>query len=275
MLNQSVKKFWKKLPRLCLIGMVGIMPSINKVAGQGFESLYEAKVFTHKGKTLPYRIMYPKNFNPEQKYPLVIFLHGSGERGNDNQKQLVHGASLFANDSVRSRFPAIVVFPQCPEDDFWANIKENPNQQGYRSIEFLPESKPTAAMDLLIRLVNGLKRESYVDSRRIYVGGLSMGGMGTFELVARIPKVFAAAFPICGGSNPESAKRYAHKVKFWVFHGAKDDVVPPQYSIDMVSSIRKLGGDARLTIYPDAGHNSWDQAFREPELLLWLFSCKK
>jgi predicted peptidase len=117
-------------------------------------------------------------------------------------------------------------------------------------------------------------RKYPVDDERVYVGGLSMGGMGTFELVRRMPKTFAAAFPICGGANPATAKKM-DDVDWWIFHGAKDDVVPPRHSEVMVKALKKEGANVKFTLYPNANHNSWDPAFTEPELLSWLFSKKK
>lgn len=245
------------------------------VKSQDILSMYKESVFSKNGKSLPYRIMYPKNFNPKQKYPLLIFLHGSGERGSDNKAQLTHGASLFASDSVRDKFPAIVIFPQCPAEDYWARVKTNQDEKGFRSFVFEPEGKPTEAMELLVELVKSFSHEKFVDRKMIYVGGLSMGGMGTFEILSRLPKTFAAAFTICGGSNPNSAKKYAKYVKVWIFHGEMDDVVSPEYSKSMAKAIQSYGGTAKLTLYPYANHNSWDSAFAEPELLPWLFSIKK
>jgi predicted peptidase len=236
---------------------------------------FQAKTFSSTGIQLPYRILYPKNFDTAKQYPLVLFLHGSGERGSDNQKQLTHGAKLFAADSVMESYPAIVVFPQCPADSYWANIDEQNQPDGSRTFDFPARSKPTPAMSAVMQLLDSLVRLSYIDRNRIYVGGLSMGGMGTFELLARKPKQFAAAFPICGGGNPKNAKRYAQRVNIWVFHGAADNVVPLYHSQRMVDAIKQAKGDVRFTVYPGVGHNSWDNAFAEPELLPWLFSNRK
>jgi predicted peptidase len=114
-----------------------------------------------------------------------------------------------------------------------------------------------------------------VDKHRVYVGGLSMGGMGTFELLRRKPNVFAAAFAICGGDNTFNAKLYAKKVPLWIFHGAKDDVVPVEHSLVMAEAIKAAGGNPKLTIYPNDSHNSWNDAFAEPDLIPWLFSHTK
>jgi len=205
----------------------------------------------------------------------VIFLHGSGERGNDNEKQLTHGAELFLRDSSRKRYPAIVVFPQCSANSYWSNVKiVTDGASGKRKFQYLTNSKPTVAMNLLMNLMDDLKRKVSIKNKKIYISGLSMGGMGAFEIVRRRPKLFAAAMPICGGANPETAKDIL-KTKWWIFHGEKDDVVNSQYSKDMAAAILNEGGAAKLTIYPNANHNSWDSTFAESNFMQWLFSNSK
>lgn len=237
-------------------------------------SLYEAKEFVKGGDTLKYRMLMPKNFNPASQYPVLIFLHGAGERGDDNKAQLTHGATLFLQDSVRANFPAVVIFPQCPADSYWSNVKiETTNNQ--RTFNFQQGGKPTPPMKLLMALVKEMQSEPYADKNRMYLAGLSMGGMGTFELLARKPKVFAAAIPICGGGSPERVKKYAKRVNMWVFHGADDPVVPVSNSDRMVSALKSAGANIKYTIYPGVGHESWNNAFAEPQLLPWLFASKK
>lgn len=237
---------------------------------------FEKKEHYYKQGKLGYRVLYPENFDPSKKYPLVYFLHGAGERGTDNEKQLVHGSKLFLDAQNRSDCPAIIVFPQCPPNDYWANVSREVNTEtGKRDFIFAKKGKPTKAMQGAISLIDSLVALSHVDKSRVYVSGLSMGGMGTFELVNRKPDTFAAAMPICGGDNPKSAKSYAKKLPFWVFHGAKDNVVPPVYSQQMVDALKAKGGTVKFSLYPDANHNSWDSAFAEPEFLSWLFSQSK
>lgn len=251
-----------------------ILSAMVSVAQTTFPE-YEAQVYRKGKSVLPYRIMYPKNFDKSKKYPLVFFLHGSGERGSDNSKQLAYGASLFASDSIRSEYPAIVVFPQCAEGDYWANVKLNQDDKGFRSYLFHPEAKPTPAMKALLGLVRQLSYKSYVDKNRIYVGGLSMGGIGTYELLYRKPNTFAAAIVICGGSDPKVVDKYAQKVPLWIFHGEADNIVLTEYSREMYNAILGLGGKVKLTTYPGVGHNSWENALKEPDLLHWLFSNSK
>jgi predicted peptidase len=230
--------------------------------------------YLHKKDSLSYRILYPENFDPKQKYPVVFFLHGSGERGSDNQKQLVHGGNLFLKPDLRKKFPAIVVFPQCPENDSWTNLKRTEGGTGKNKFEFQKRGKPTTAMHALVGMVEDFEDKPFVDKSQIYVGGLSMGGMGTFELLRRKPKTFAAAFTICGGDNIANVKKYKN-VPLWIFHGGKDDVVNFELSKDIADHLKIIGKEVKFTLYADANHNSWDSAFAEPQLLPWLFSHKK
>lgn len=235
---------------------------------------YSYELYVHNGDTLKYRMLMPKDFSEHKQYPVVLFLHGAGERGDDNEKQLVHGSKLFLNPMNRGAFPAIVIFPQCPKESYWSNAKVDRSTKPI-SLEYPLNNSPTKPLDLVIQLMEDYLSKPYTDKNKAYVGGLSMGGMGTFEILYRRPNMFAAAFAICGGGNPEAAKEYATKTELWVFHGAKDDVVNPQLSVDMVSAYLKYGGKPNFTLYADDNHNSWDSAFAEPELLPWLFSKSK
>lgn len=253
--------------------IIGCCVSVGDAHGQDYgEYAYEELV--HRGDTLPYRILYPADYDRAKEYPVVFFLHGAGERGNDNTSQLTHGASLFLQDSLNAQFPAIVVFPQCPSDSFWSNVEVVSKQGGGREFYFQEKGRPTQAMALLLRLIKQIRKEEAVDKDRFYLGGLSMGAMGTFELLRRRPRDFAAAFAICGGDNTRNVRKYAH-IPLWIFHGEQDNVVPADHSKILVSQLQQLGAEPRYTFYPDANHNSWDPAFSEPDLLPWLFSNRK
>jgi predicted peptidase len=237
-------------------------------------SLYQREMYTAQGDSLPYRILYPEDFNASEKYPLVLFLHGRGESGRDNEKQLTHGARLFLKDTLRANYPAIVVFPQCPPDSYWANVDIQTDAAGKRTFHFVQGGEPTKAMRALLGLTEAITAKPFVDKDQIYVGGLSMGGMGTYELLRRKPRLFAAAFAICGGDHVANVKKY-RKVPLWIFHGAQDDVVPLAFSEAIVQALRKKGAKVNFTVYPQADHNSWDAAFAEPALLPWLFIQSK
>lgn len=256
----------KKISLFLIVFICFLFP----VTAQDF-SLYKKYTLVQNGDSIPYRILLPENFDASKKYPLVIFLHGSGERGNDNEKQLTHGAKLFLQEENRKKFPAIVVFPQCSQRSFWSNTQFLLDDKGERNFYFVNGGEPSTAMKMLITLVNNLFVQYKIKKDQVYVGGLSMGGMGTFELVNRMPQTFAAAVPVCGGANPSIAPNLK-KTNWWVFHGAKDYIVPPKYSQDMVKAMKKNAVPVKFTLYPDANHNSWDAAFKEPDLLKWLFS---
>src|SRR5690606_9983746 len=232
-------------------------------------SLFKKEFLVQGGDTLPYRILLPQNYDTTKKYPVIFFLHGAGERGSDNEKQLVHGAKMFLKDSIRKNYPAIVVFPQCNSNSYWSNVLRIYDDSS-RTFHFVKDLHPTRPMEMLNHLVHLITKNYPVNNSQVYAGGLSMGGMGTFELVYRNPKLFAAAFPICGGADPGTAKKISH-VNWWIFHGAKDNVVPPYFSEVVVNALKKENANVKFTLYPEANHNSWDPAFAEPELFKWLF----
>lgn len=236
------------------------------------QNRYEPANFIKDIDTLKYRILYPNDFSESKQYPVLFFLHGAGERGNENNKQLVHGSALFAAEENLEKFPAIIIFPQCATNDFWSNAKVNRNKKPI-SLDFNYRRKPTKAMTLVMDLVEETVAKPYVKKDQVYVMGLSMGGMGTFEILHRKPNTFAAAIAICGGGQAKGAKEF-FTTPLWVFHGANDDVVHPKLSVEMVSALLKYGGKPKFTLYDKANHNSWDPAFAEPDLLAWLFSNK-
>jgi len=218
------------------------------------------------GKTLLYRLVRPADYQAEgeQRHPLVIFLHGAGERGDDNRKQLVHGSDLMRE--MAEKHAAFVVVPQCPAGEKWCDVDW-----------FLPSHKmperPSTSMALVMAAIKKLQAEFSIDANRIYIMGLSMGGYGTWDALQRYPDVFAAGVPICGGGDDSAADRITAAV--WCFHGEKDGAVPVARSRNMVEAIKAAGGDVKYTEYSGCGHDSWTSAFAEPELLDWLFSQKR
>lgn len=232
--------------------------------------LYLKKKLIHKSDTLPYRILYPENYNKSEKYPLFLFLHGSGERGSDNNSQLVHGSKLFTDSLNRKLYPAIVVFPQCAKNGYWVEIKDR--KDGF---DFGDARKPTPQMQMVIRLLKELQKTEAVDKKRVYVAGLSMGGMGTFDLICRYPRKFAAAVPICGGVELNRLKK-AVKVPIRMYHGGADNVVSPEHSRNAYIELKARGAqNTELFIFPGVGHDSWTNAFAQEDFLKWIFSQKK
>ncbi|MBL7699977.1 MAG: dienelactone hydrolase family protein [Chitinophagaceae bacterium] len=254
----------------CIIITLLIVTGIKAQDGE----LYKKKVFGKGKDTLSYRIMYPSKYDVNKKYPVILFLHGAGERGSDNEAQLVHGAKLFADSVNRIKYPAFVIFPQCPKGDFWARIKreESPGSDSLGGFDFISDEPIGKSLGLVVKLIDSFARTPQVDKKKIYVGGLSMGGMGTFELLWRKPNFFAAAIPICGGGDPSKVSIYAKNFPIWVFHGGADPVVPVSNSRLMVNSLKAAGANVVYTEYPGVGHDSWNNAFAEPTLLEWLFS---
>ncbi|MBC7721643.1 MAG: phospholipase, partial [Pedobacter sp.] len=224
--------------------------------------------------TMPYRLLLPQNYDPGKKYPIILFLHGSGERGNNNEAQLIHGGTMFLVDSIRKNYRAIVVFPQCSANGAWANSISKRDSSGKVERVFYTKGQPTRDMVLVQKLIKNIIHNYPINKNQVYVGGLSLGGMGTFEIVRRNPKLFAAAFPICGGANVAITPKLK-KVNWWVFHGADDKAVDPVFSKNMVGAMQQLNIPVQFTLYPNTGHNSWDKVFIEPKLFEWLFSNKK
>lgn len=234
----------------------------------GFAQFKKAS-FMINGYALQYQVMFPENYDATKQYPLVILLHGAGERGNDNEKQLTYGKD-FLLDSFTSRYPAIVIVPQCPADSYWANVMRH-EIDGKMTLTFGISDSPTLAMQSLMGLVQNWLSSGYVDVSRVYIGGLSMGGMGTFELLWRMPDTFAAAFPICGGGDMNKLSLYAKHTALWIFHGDEDSVVPVQNSRDIYTRLKSLGCDVEYTEYKGVNHGSWVNAFQEETLAGWLF----
>jgi len=227
--------------------------------------LFEKKQYVNEeGETLNYRLMI-SDYDTISKYPLVIFLHGSGERGNDNEAQLKWGVLGFAEPEIMAHYRPIVVAPQCPAGERWS---------AYNFEDMSMKETPTKLMQLLKALIDEIMVTMPVDPDRVYITGLSMGGFGTFDVVARYPELFAAAVPVCGGGDPQQASKMV-AVPMWIFHGAKDTTVDPQMSIDMYEALVKAGAFPGLTIYPEAGHFSWIPAYSDQMMMDWLFSQRK
>ena len=260
--------------RTLFISILLVFPC--SLVAQNFNE-YQKRIVTNGKRQLPYRILYPLNFDATKKYPLLIFLHGAYEKGTDNESQLNIGGRYFLADSNRRNFPAVIVVPQCPLDDSWAYFEtELDSSTGLAKKWNFPFPKePTKIVALLKQMLDSLVSLSFVDKNKVYVGGLSQGGMGVFDLIARYPNLFAAAFPICGAGKISTASKFAEHTAVWIFHGKDDDIVPVYFSQQFYRKLKKLGSDVRYTEYPGARHNSWVNAFKEPQLLPWLISKTK
>ena len=229
-------------------------------------NLYEKEIYIHENDTLNYRILKPLNYDSNKQYPVHLFLHGSGERGNNNVSQLVHGGKLFLKKENREQYNSWVIFPQASKSDWWGH------SEPYKFNYNVKESKD---MSLVIKLMDSFVERNDVDTNRVYVSGLSMGGMGTFVILNLRPDMFAAATPICGDGDPNSVKNYSKKVPIWIFHGSDDTVVSPKNSLKMAKAIIENGGSPKITFYENVDHGSWNNAFAEKDFLKWIHSKSK
>ncbi len=205
-----------------------------------------------------YVIYTPPGFDRTQTYPLVLFLHGSGERGTDNRRQLKVGLGPALREEP-GRCPAIVLFPQA-------------ESKSRVPIEVWAPNQPDGARALSI--LNRTEEEYRVDLDRVYLTGISMGGIGSWRQAAADPKRWAAVVPICGGGNSSHADRLIN-MPIWCFHGGADFVVPTAFSRQMIKAIEKAGGKPKYTEYDGVGHDSWNKAYREPDLWRWLFAQRR
>jgi predicted peptidase len=218
------------------------------------------------GTEYKYQVFVPDNWTDKQKWPVILFLHGAGERGDDGLIQTEVGIGTAIRRG-RNRVPAIVVMPQCRKDAWWAS---------------------DAMGDVAMAALAQAQKEFHGDPQRVYLTGLSMGGYGTWYLAGKYPGRFAAIAPICGGilmpdiarqQSPDDTKPYTDAsskigkdTPTWIFHGGADPVVPPSESQRMAAAMKALGGEVKYTEYPEVGHNSWEKAYAEPELFTWMLS---
>ena len=224
---------------------------------------FEARV--HKepsGHALNYRLFKPQPLAPGTNYPLVLFLHGAAGLGDDNARQFNGGNEVpplaLTTEAAQARFPHYVLVPQCPRGQSWSSYSDG----------------VSVPLRLTMDVVKSLPREFPIDPRRLYVVGVSMGGRGVWETLLRYPNVFAAAVPICAAGDAVGINKLKD-LPIWCFHGAADTTVPVDYARKAMEALRKAGGHPKYTEYPGVGHDSYRNAFQEPELLPWLFAQHK
>ena len=196
---------------------------------------------------MEYLLFLPESYaqSTNQKFPLILFLHGAGQRGNDLDSVKRHGIPKIVQ--TNPDFPFIAVSPQCPEDSWW-----------------------TSELHTINGLIEEVVEKYQVDTSRIYLTGLSMGGFGTWSLASMYPERFAAIAPVCGGGEVRQILRSLVEMPIWTFHGQKDDVIPFSRSEEIVTALKKHGSSIKFTIYPEAGHDSWTKTYDNPELYKWF-----
>jgi len=230
-----------------------------------------AKTFTAKNRvTLPYRLLVPEAAKAKS-LPLFLAMHGAGGRGNDNVKTIKHSPwalHTMTAEAVQAKNPCIVLAPQCPNGKRWVDVDWN--KCVYSTEDIAITAEQTAAVELLDTII----KETNADPKRVYVGGFSMGGYGTWDIAARFPERFAAAVPVCGGAPPNRAEAMKN-VAVWAFHGDKDRVVPPRGTREMAAALKKAGATPKVTEFPGVGHNAWTPAWKRADLVDWLFKQSK
>ena len=230
------------------MGLAPALLAADQPAGAQRESQLNVTVKegdAEREATIRFLIYLPEGYGAEaskaKKWPLLLFLHGSGERGDDLNLVKKHGPPKLA---ASQPFPFVVVSPQCPQESRWNSAE-------------------------LAKLVELLANTHRIDQQRMYVTGLSMGGSGTWSLLAEYPGLFAAGIPICGKGDPASAERIA-KTPVWAFLGAKDKAELVTANEELVAAVKKAGGNIQFTVYPEAGHDSWTATYNNPQVYKWL-----
>jgi predicted peptidase len=218
------------------------------------------------GTVVKYRWSAPETLEAGKTYPLVLFLHGAGERGTNNAAQLKHGVTAILEGARKLGEPCFLIAPQCPPNGWWAPINR-------KTMQADPAGKPVL-LDALLALTEEMAKTQPIDAKRFYVTGLSMGGYGTWSLLALVPDKIAAAIPICGGGDPAQAAKFKD-VPIWAFHGEADPTVPVKNTKDMIAALEQAGGKPKATYYPNVQHDSWTQTYADPAVIKWLFEQRR
>lgn len=223
----------------------------------------------YKDEEFKYRLLKPEKMEEGQKYPLVVFLHGAGERGDDNRLQLKFLPEMMAKKEYREKYACFVLVPQCRTGSSWSGFGRRNRAESEDS------SEPGDQMKAVLAMLDKTIKENPIDTRRLYLTGLSMGGFGSWDWAVREPDRFAAVVPICGGGDESKADRLV-KTPIWAVHGDKDDVVGVELSRRMIEAIKKAGGEPKYTELAGVGHNSWTPAYSDPKgVVQWMFEQKK
>lgn len=255
-MRQNVSQMMRQVILLiCILGMAFMNGCSNQIKNQSQQNDASIQHSVHSlnrkiSLQLEYLLYLPSGYEDSDKdWPLLVFLHGLGERGPDINKVKMHGPPKLIEQG--QQFPFIVVSPQCPEGSWW-----------------------TYETDKILALIDEITETYRVDKSRVYLTGLSMGGFGTWAVAAVNPDRFAAIAPVCGGGYPFLAANLKD-VPVWAFHGRADSVVPVEKSKGMVDAVNQAGGHAKLTVYPNVGHDSWTETYNNEELYQWFSSHSK
>ena len=233
---------------------------------------FTREVFTDPdtGLTLPYRMYVPERMNAERKYSFLLFLHGAGERGSDNERHITVNSNILTrivNDTDPDH-ACIILAPQCPSDRQWV---DTPWGNGSYSVDAVPQSQQMSAV---MKIVEQVTEEYKVDPDRMYITGISMGGYGTWDTIIRYPDTFAAAIPVCGAGDPTKAS-LIKDIPIRTYHSSDDGTVPVRGTREMVAALEEVGGKVQYTEYTNAGHGAWEPAYNDADLVDWLFEQRQ
>lgn len=226
---------------------------------------YSKKSFTDsQGRVLSYRELLPENYDSRKQYPLIVFLHGGGERGSDNVSQLTYGADLFLDKDFRKSNPCIVIFPQCPDFSYWASVDRI-------NWKFPDKTSEEDVLYAVVELIQSMVDNKKADASEVYGIGLSMGGMAVLNIVRDYPDMLKSAISVCGATNIKALKESGINTPVWLIHGDSDPVVPTYFSREAYNVMKDKNEKWRYTEYMKTMHDSWHKAFEEPDFLSWLF----
>lgn len=259
---------------LTIFLIVGLIPCTESFLAQTSAAYVTSTAAGFSGQELklPFRLIKPEiqpnstQVTKNNDKQLLVFLHGSGERGSDNEAQLKHGRIFF--ERLAQENNTLVLVPQCPEKLSWHNGYSKTSKRG-RTYSYPKKIKPNRVLDLLERLVDSVAQAENIAPSNLLIGGLSMGGMGTLELLRRRSQYYKRAFVICGGAHRKVARQIGD-TPIWFFHGQEDEIVLPKYAQRLFRKLKRKGRETIFTLYPGVNHNSWDLAFKEQELIPWL-----
>lgn len=251
--------------RVLILTLAATVAAVTSNAQDAIQMTAQRIYKNKQAESLPYRIYLPPQLLTSPM-PVVLFLHGAGERGDDNNAQVIHGIKDMIDWSIKHE-PAIIIAPQCPEGQRWAEVDWN-------KLSHTMPPEISSPMKLALEILDKVVADYPADKNRLYITGLSMGGYGTWDIIQRLPRKFAAAIPVCGGGDITGAPLFKD-LPIWAFHGDADTSVPVSRSRDMVAALKACGGNVKYTEYPGVGHNSWSATYSNPAVLQWLFSQRR
>jgi len=258
---------WLAIVISCCILSIIIKISVVHAEEIAMENLEALTYVDSLGNSLPYRLLKPVNYNPTKKYPLVLFLHGSGERGTDNHSHIRRTKGAYEFINTAHDYAYFMLIPQCPTNQKWSALD-------WEVLPYRMKSEPTESIQLVMELIDKIRGDFSIDPARIYATGLSMGAIGAWDIVIRKPTLFAAAITVCGGYD-ETKASLIKDIPIRVFHGSADPWVPVDGSRTMVKALQAVGAKVEYVEYKGADHFIWERTYTDKKVIDWLFRQSK